>query len=238
MKSRSLLGKTRHSRRLRTMHHASPRRITHARRTASACRVRAAILSAAALTAGLTTNVHAAQGDVLARVRLVSIEPAVSSSGTLSDIGTEVNNALSPELDFTYMATDHIGAELILGSPRNTVTSKLGELGRVSLLPPTVTVAWHFNPDGLIRPYIGAGLNYTVFYNSNLNVAGHGLSIHNHSFGPAFQIGVDVKLTERTFFNVDIKKIYTRTDASLEDTPLGALKIDPWLVGVGIGMRF
>lgn len=237
MNARSLLKGTRHARRSRAKLCSLPHRAVRFRYPPP-LRSRAAIFSIAVLSTGLTTTAYAAQGDILARLRLVSIEPAVTSTGTLSEIGTEVSNDLAPELDFTYMATDHIGMELILGSPRNTVTSNLGELGRVSLLPPTLTVAWHFNPDGFIRPYIGAGLNYTIFYNSNLRAEGHGLSITNHSFGPAFQVGVDIKLSERTFFNLDVKKIYTRTDATLEGAPLGSLKINPWLVGVGIGMRF
>ncbi|MGF6368962.1 outer membrane protein [Paraburkholderia sp. RAU6.4a] len=191
-----------------------------------------------AIIIGLTTTAHADQGDILARFRLVSLEPVAQSTGILNAIGTGVNNTLAPEVDFTYMATNHIGIELILGSPRVSVTSNLGELGRVSLLPPTLTAAWHFNPNGLINPYVGAGINYTLLYNSNLSAGGQKLEITRHSFGPAFQAGVDIRLTARTFFNLDVKKIYTHTDATLGGASLGTLKVNPWLFGVGVGMRF
>jgi len=69
------------------------------------------------------------QGDVLGRVRVISIEPQASSNGTLSAINTGVNNSMVPELDFTYMALDHVGIELILATSRHTVTSNIGKLG-------------------------------------------------------------------------------------------------------------
>lgn len=192
----------------------------------------------AVLAVAGTTSAQAEQGDILARFRVLSIEPDVSTSGTLSTLGTNVNNSVVPELDFTYMATNNIGVELILGITRHTVTSNLGELGRVSLLPPTLTVAWHFNPQGRIRPYVGAGLNYTLFYNNSLQAGGQGVGISNHSFGPAFQVGVDVQVTKRTFVNVDVKKLFVRTDATLGGAPIGTLKIDPWIIGLGFGVKF
>lgn len=195
-------------------------------------------VTAAVLAVAATTCAQAEQGDILARFRVLSIEPDVSTSGTLSTLGTNVNNSIVPELDFTYMATNNIGVELILGITRHTVTSSLGELGRVSLLPPTLTVAWHFNPQGMIRPYIGAGLNYTLFYNNSLQAGGQGVGINNHSFGPAFQVGVDVQVTKKIFVNADVKKLFVRTDATLGGVPIGTLKIDPWIIGLGFGVKF
>jgi outer membrane protein len=195
-------------------------------------------VSVAVVTMAGMTCARADQGDVLARFRVLSIEPDVSTSGTLSTLGTDVNNSVVPELDFTYMATNNIGVELILGITRHTVTSDLGELGRVNLLPPTLTVAWHFNPQGKIRPYFGAGVNYTLFYNSSLQAGGQDVGIRNHSFGPAFQAGVDVQVTKKVFVNADIKKLFIRTDATLDGAPIGTLKINPWILGVGFGVTF
>ena len=97
---------------------------------------------------------------------------------------------------------------------------------------------YHLNHQGSIRPYVGAGVNYTYFYNNGLNVGGQPISITNHSFGPAVQAGVDVQVTKSVFVNADIKKIWMRTDASLGGAPLGRLDIDPVVVGLGVGMRF
>lgn len=181
-------------------------------------------------------GIHA--GDVLVRLRAISIMPNVSSTGTLAALNTDVNNAIVPELDFTYMIRDSIGVELILGTSRQQVTSSLGHLGGVGVLPPTLLLQYHFNHAGRIRPYVGAGLNYTLFYNNGLSAGGTGVSINNHSWGPALQAGVDVQVTKRLFVNADIKKIWMHTDATLGGEPIGRLNIDPVIVGLGVGMKF
>jgi outer membrane protein len=181
-------------------------------------------------------GIHA--GDVLVRLRAISITPNVETSSTLSALNVGVNNAIVPELDLTYMIRDYLGVELILGTSRHQVTSSLGNLGGVNVLPPTLLLQYHFNHQGRIRPYLGAGVNYTYFYNNGLNVGGQPVSVTNHSFGPAVQAGVDVQVTKSFFVNADIKKIWMHTDASLGGQALGRLDIDPVVVGLGVGMKF
>jgi outer membrane protein len=181
-------------------------------------------------------GIHA--GDVLVRLRAISILPQVSTNSTLSALNVDVNNATVPELDFTYMIRDNIGVELILGTSRHQLTSNLGGLGGVNVLPPTLLLQYHFNHQGTVRPYVGAGLNYTLFYNNGLSAGGQPVSISNHSFGPALQAGVDVQVAKNLFVNADIKKIWMHTDATLGSTSLGTLHIDPLVVGIGVGMKF
>ncbi|MFX1803457.1 OmpW family outer membrane protein [Paraburkholderia sp. A1BS-2L] len=183
-----------------------------------------------------TTGIYA--GDWLVRLRAIAITPQVSSSGALNTLKAGVNNAIVPELDFTYMVTNNIGAELILGTSRNQVTSSLGALGGVGVLPPTLLLQYHFNNAGVFRPYVGAGINYTLFYNNGLHAGGQPVSIDNHSFGPALQFGVDYQVAKNVFVNADVKKIWMRTGASLNGSSLGTLYIDPIVVGVGVGMKF
>ena len=197
-----------------------------------------ALVTLATVGALASANVFAAQGDIIARVRAIDILPDVSTSNTLSTLGVNVNPSLVPELDFTYMVRDHIGIELILGTARHKVTSNIGSLGDVSHLPPTVTLQYHINPTGKFRPYVGAGVNYTLFYHNDLSAAGTGIGIRNHSFGPALQIGADYQVSKRIFVNFDVKKLWIKTDATMGGAPLGTLKIDPWIVGIGVGTTF
>jgi outer membrane protein len=211
-------------------------------------RIRTAVIASSLLLAGaLAPQAHAAgddtmsgihAGDVLVRLRAISIMPNVSTTGSLTTLNVGVNNAIVPELDLTYMIRDYLGVELILGTSRHQVTSSLGGLGGVNVLPPTLLLQYHFNHAGRIRPYVGAGLNYTLFYNNGLNAGGQPISITNHSWGPALQAGVDVQVTKSLFVNADIKKIWMHTDASLGGQALGRLSIDPVVVGLGVGMRF
>ncbi|WGS51462.1 outer membrane beta-barrel protein [Paraburkholderia sp. D15] len=210
--------------------------------------IRTVAFAAGLLGAGMmATQAHAAgddalngihAGDVLVRLRAISIMPNVGTSQTLSTLNVGVNNAIVPELDLTYMIRDYLGVELILGTSRHQLTSSLGNLGGVNVLPPTLLLQYHFNHAGKIRPYVGAGLNYTLFYNNGLNAGGAPISVSNHSFGPALQAGVDVQVTKSLFVNADIKKIWMHTDASLGGQSLGRLNIDPVVVGLGVGMRF
>ncbi|HZZ09947.1 MAG TPA: OmpW family outer membrane protein [Paraburkholderia sp.] len=211
-------------------------------------RIKAAVVTSSLLCGAVATQqaraagddamsgIHA--GDVLVRLRAISIMPSVSTSQSLTALNVDVNNATVPELDLTYMIRDNLGVELILGTSRHQLTSSLGNLGGVNVLPPTLLLQYHFNHAGRIRPYVGAGLNYTLFYNNGLSAGGQPISIGNHSFGPALQAGVDVQVTRSLFVNADIKKIWMHTDASLGGEPLGRLSIDPVVVGVGVGMRF
>lgn len=196
------------------------------------------LFTTAALIA-MTGSAWAAEGDILARFRVINVNPDVSVDRTLSTAGVDVDDQTNVELDFTYMITDHIGAELILGTTRHEVTSKMGSLGKVSVLPPTLTLQYHFNPEGQVRPYAGVGINYTRFYNDGLKLGGQDLSIDKNSWGAALQVGTDIALSKDIFLNLDVKKVYISTDVNHPDLgKLGTLDIDPWIFGIGIGTRF
>ena len=136
------------------------------------------------------------------------------------------------------MITNNIGAELILGTSRHEVKLGSTSLGKVSVLPPTLTLQYHFTPQSDFRPYVGVGVNYTRFYSNGLQAGGQDVSVDKNSFGPALQVGADYAITKNWFVNVDVKKLYIKTEASLNGTALGTLHIDPWVYGVGFGTKF
>ncbi|NBR28233.1 MAG: OmpW family protein [Betaproteobacteria bacterium] len=196
----------------------------------------AAMAGVAGLALGMVAPVQADQGDWLARARLLQIRPSVSSTiGTL-----DVSNEITPEVDFSYFFTENIAAELILATQRHTVKNAGADIGKVSHLPPTVTLQYHFMPKETFRPYIGAGLNYTRFYNVSLALGATPLTVDSNSWGGAMQAGFDVALDKKWFLNFDVKKIYIKTDVKNGTTGafVSTLKIDPVVVGVGVGMKF
>lgn len=196
------------------------------------------LLAGLSILALFSSAAMAKEGDLIVRARVVAVAPDVSSTGVLSAVNADLNTRVIPELDFTYMVTKNIGTELILGTSRHTLSSSLGDLGKVSVLPPTLTVQYHFSPEANIRPYVGLGLNYTRFYNNDLNVGGAAVSIKKNSFGLAGQVGADIMLNDKYFLNLDAKYIKVKTDANLGGTSLGSLKVNPWVFGIGIGRRF
>jgi outer membrane protein len=131
---------------------------------------------------------------------------------------------------------------LILTYPqRHDVSLNGTKIGTAKHLPPTLTVQYHFFPDGKFRPYLGAGINYTHFSDVNLNVPGVGqLDLGRSSWGGALQAGIDVEIGKNKFINFDVKKIYIGTDVKLAATgaTVSHVRLDPVVLGVGFGWRF
>lgn len=186
-------------------------------------------LLALALAAALPASALA--DDWMMRVRAVQIAPDVSSSLA----GLDVSDEWVPEVDFTYFLTKNLGMELILGTARHEVTLNGTSLGKLNHLPPTLTLQYHFNPTGSVKPYVGAGINYTRFYNVDLP----GLKVDSNSFGGALQAGVDIAVTKNGYLNLDVKKIWIDTTVkTTAGAHVSSLDIDPVVWGVGYGFRF
>jgi outer membrane protein len=205
--------------------------------------IKTSLLAAVAAIA-FTAPTFAEAGDWLVRGRLISVTP--DESATITPIGGDVSidASIVPELDISYFFTDNIAAELILGVTPHDV-SAVGtaagdiDLGDVWLLPPTLNVQWHFNPDGDVRPYVGAGVNFTHFFNDSLPSGGIATSIdYDDSFGFGFQAGVDFQVNETWFANVDVKSIDIDTDVLINGAIAAEVSIDPVVFGVGFGRRF
>lgn len=222
------------------------------------------------------TAAMAEKGDIVVRLRATQVNPEVDSKlGKKTDAayyGTGIANALYgssnaklevdsntiPEIDFSYYITKNIAAELILalGTKHDVSTSGKGtllnstDLGHVNLLPPTLTLQWHFLPDQTIDPYVGAGVSYVRAMDNGLTantVAGnYPIRIDRNMWGPALQAGFDFNLPERWLINMDVKKIWVDTDVKLDAPVLGkagyqkidSLDLNPWVLSVGIGKKF
>jgi len=202
-----------------------------------------AILASTAMTPVMAKDA----GDILMRVRGIAVVP--NEGGTTDAIGGQagIDNAYVPELDFTYFFTENIAAELILATTKHDVKMKSTslardvELGDVWLLPPTLTVQYHFAPKSNFSPYIGAGLNYTFFYNEDHGNDAAVTSVkYEDSVGYALQAGFDYKLDDRWSLNFDVKKLFLNTDVTVNGGAINAkdVQIDPWIFGLGVGYRF
>ena len=108
-----------------------------------------------------------------------------------------------------------------------------GPVGEIGLLPPTLSAQYHFNPNRHVRPYIGAGLNYTVFSKERTYGAWQGMKLElDSSFGPAAQLGIDIDVIPGWFINLDARWFDIDTNAKLGGTNVGAIEIDPYAFGV------
>lgn len=181
------------------------------------------------------------------KVRLRGVYVLTNNSGLVNGIdGSDLgySNTTIPELDITYFFNDNLAAELILGTTFANISGAgsidgLGKVGKTWVLPPTATLQYHFANFGDFKPYVGAGLNYTMFYDQKAKSADK-LDIEN-TFGAALQAGFDYRIDDRWDFNVDVKKIFMQPkfDVTVGGTDYtGKAKLDPWLIGTGFGYRF
>jgi outer membrane protein len=175
----------------------------------------------------------------LVRLRAVDL---ISANRDSTGLDLSINDKVIPEIDFSYFVTPQWAAELVLTYPqRQTIRSGGVDIGSLKHLPPTLTAQYHFTTFGPLVPYLGAGLNYTRFSNVSFTPAVTAAlqpTLSRNSVGLALQAGVDYEFAKDTVFNIDVKKLQIRTDVMSAGSKVGVFKVDPWLIGVGIGHRF
>jgi len=202
--------------------------------------------SAADSTTASDAPVGKKAGTLMVRFRVIGVIPEDNSSSTTVGGRVSVTSQAAPEVDFSYFFTDHIAAELIAATTRHelkAVGTAVGDVdvGSTWVLPPTVTLQYHFMPHERFSPYIGVGVNASMFYATHAAqpVVEH-LTLVDR-FGEAVQIGVDYNIKGHWFLNIDAKQIFlnTKADAVTVLGPVSAkTSLDPLVIGAGVGYRF
>lgn len=207
--------------------------------------------STALLAASSAAMAHQA-GDIFVRGGPILVVPNTDThnyNGGTFDF--DVNSNAQLGLTGTYMITDNIGVELLAATPFSHEISlpTLGTVAKTKHLPPSLYVQYYFlNADSPARPYVGAGLNYTTFFNEKFNntiqnslgVTPSDLKLKD-SWGPALNAGIDIKITDKLFFNTSVwwAKIKTKATFKLGPTQQEArVTLDPTVFFVGLGYKF
>jgi len=222
-------------------------------------------ITVAMLASFLATAAGAADGQKWkARVGLTNIDPksnnGVVAAGALpaepTGLATDVQDDTFVTFNGVYMIDENWGVELLAALPFEhdveafgSNLGSLGEIGSTKHLPPTLSAQYYFNNTSSFTPYVGLGLNYTLFFNEKLTSTAAGLlsgqlgitvndfSLDN-SLGLAYQIGVDYDINEKWLVNLDLRKIDIDADAEVNGIDIGTVKIDPTLIGVNVGYKF
>lgn len=210
------------------------------------------------------------KGDMLLRAGYAQVNPDDGSDPLLGngglgllagDDGAAAKDASSLGLTFAYFLSDSLAIQVLAALPFEHDIEGTGiidgaPLGHTKHLPPTVTVQYYPNiGGGGFQPYVGAGINYTTFWDSettqfttdtvNLLLGGGvqetGLDIDD-SFGLAFEVGADIQVSDAWFLNVAAWYIDIDAEATVEVNGQGVysfdVNIDPWAFMVGAGMKF
>ena len=164
------------------------------------------------------------------------------------DTIVQVDDGTSLTLMGTYMFSPNWAFDILASWPFSHDIKLAGtKIAETEHLPPTFSMQYHFLPDGTFQPYVGAGVNYTTFFNSDVTqVLTDALGITDidldDSFGLALQFGGDFLLGDRWLLNVDVRWIDIESDLTASDgissEEVGTVKIDPWVYSVNVGFRF
>jgi outer membrane protein len=196
-----------------------------------------ALTLATALTAVAAPALAQEQGDMLLGLGIGYIQPTDSYSATGAGPLRADGNA-RPTLTFEYFIADNIGIEVLAATPfeHDIQLQGTGDVAKTKHLPPTVSLQYHFTNNSSMTPFIGAGINYTTFWDDRLNTGGP-LSLDD-SWGYALHAGIDFAISEKAAIRTDLRYIDIETDASTPAGSLGKVKIDPVVFGVSYVMKF
>ncbi|MFC3092844.1 outer membrane protein OmpW [Alteromonas sediminis] len=199
------------------------------------------------------------EGDILVRAGLATVVPDDATSNVFvgSDLGfgLSVDNNTQLGLTFAYFFKDNWNVEVLAATPFKhdvnfAVADPLGtgnQLGEVTHLPPTVTVNYYFmGSTSAFQPYVGAGINYTIFFDEEFTDTNSGAGLQDlsldDSLGLAFQLGADYKIDKTWFINGAIRwiDIDTQAEFNLSGTPgrVDDIQIDPMVYTLSVGYRF
>jgi len=198
------------------------------------------------------------KGDLIVRGGAITVAPDESSSNIVvgSDLGfgVTVDNNTQLMLNAAYFLTDKLNIEVLAATPFSHDVSfgtndPLGtgdQLGELKHLPPTITLNYYFPAGDVFKPYIGVGINYTIFFDEEFTSANQAAGLADlsldDSFGVAAQLGADYVLNEDWFLNAAVRWIDIDTEASfnLNGTPgsVDTIEVDPWVYSLGVGYKF
>ncbi|WP_292227389.1 OmpW family outer membrane protein, partial [Brevundimonas sp.] len=114
-----------------------------------------------------------------------------TAAGADTGLKVDVGDSVMPTLGFTYFLTDHLAVEAILGTTKHDIRAQGGGTDALVhetwVLPPVVTLQYRPLSSGRVSPYVGAGVNYMLFY-SGKDKNGFTVDLDN-GFGYALQAG-------------------------------------------------
>ncbi|MCW9060035.1 MAG: outer membrane beta-barrel protein [Gammaproteobacteria bacterium] len=198
-------------------------------------------LVAAAIALGSGSSLALEQGDWIVRLGAAHVNPDASSD-TVAGSTLDVGNDTQLGITLGYMYTDNIGIGLLAATPfkHDIELVGTGTVAETKHLPPTLTLQYHFAPKSNVRPYVGAGINYTNFFSEKGKGALAGSSIKlDDSWGLAAEAGVDIDINDRWFVSGQVWYLDIDTKADISGVANNVnVDIDPWVVMIGIGTTF
>jgi outer membrane protein len=147
-------------------------------------------------------------------------------------------------LGISYNINDNIAVEAWGAADKfgHRVRSADGKIASVDAQPYAVSGQYHFGKaDKIVRPFVGLG-----YYESNYDgekaeptgaLAGQRIGVETVKGGMA-TAGIDVNISPTWFARADARYLQGGSDVKVNGVNAGEAKLDPVILGVGIGARF
>lgn len=198
-----------------------------------------ALTLAALMTSTAAPALAQEKGDFLLGLGLGYVEPTQNSNTLAGQI--DVDGNLRPTITIEYFVADRIGIELLASWPfqHDVNLQGAGKVAEVKHLPPTLSLQYHFVNASKVTPFVGAGINYTYFFDETGQGALAGTNVDlDDSWGLALHAGLDYAISERAALRADVRYIDIETDTSVGGVDIGKVKIDPWVFNIAYVMKF
>lgn len=212
-----------------------------------------ALLALAAVVGGTSRAATAGDehGNFMIRGLVTGVLPdtdaaVFSGAARIPGANAEVSDEVIPATTLTYFFNDNLAVELFCCFAKHEVDGTgaiagLGDIADTWIFPPALTAQYHFNTDGKFKPYVGAGLQYIVFFNEDTgsNALGATSVDIDDAVGFTLQAGLDISMGNGWSLNADVKKTWLDTEVHWNGTGVRAdVDLDPWIVSAGFGYRF
>ena len=198
-------------------------------------------LLALALACGLASPAFAAEAGSWSFSLGAHVVDPTAGNGSLAGgaLEADVGSDWKPTITAEYFFTPNLGLEVLAALPfEHDISLNGAKAGSTKHLPPTFTLQYHFDGE-TVSPFIGAGVNYTLFFDQQTSgpLAGAELDLGN-SWGLAAHAGVDFRLADNRAIRLDVRWMDIDTDVSVNGTDVGTVKIDPLVYGVAYVWNF
>lgn len=168
---------------------------------------------------------------------VVLMNGEVPTLGTTA-VGLETDDLVTFGMDVTHFVTPNWGVNLLLATASTEIRAADGSsFGSLDVLPPTLTVQYHFAPDAAVQPYLGAGGNLSIFYEETGQLEAAGAEV-DPGLGAAVQGGFNF-IIDGIYLFTDVRWTTFLNDPTVESAlGNGELDHDMFVLSAGLGFGF
>lgn len=161
-------------------------------------------------------------------------------NGTLAGMRTTIDSDTRPSASIEYFFTANWSIEALAAVPfKHDVKLDGSQAARTKYLPPVVGVNYHFLPQHEVSPFLGVGINYTHFFDTNGRGVLEGANVRiRNTWNPAAHAGLDFHLPSHWLLTADVRWLRLEPTVRVNGAIVGKARTDPLIYAISAGYRF